>query len=238
MEIINLIEKEVRRVVNQMCDELEQSNPETAFCTSHLCRLDVTCYVLNRIAPRYVTSSRGAAHAEHDYLNNPQLEIDIMRLANEGLRRVTTVQRGYYSYGDTGESQQRGPAFNFPTIVGRLLNGQNFAPVADIEVSLRGSDGLVEMIDPRWPNPYRIDETTAGCFSFWPKPLAAESYDDQQVFDFELVVETSGFEPFHHYFTLELDAEEGAKQLQRLSQDFTLGELYLIPADSDDEPSA
>ncbi len=233
MEIINLMEKEVHRVVNQLCDELENAENGPEFCTSRLCRLDVTCYVLNRIPPRYVTSSRGATHVEHEYITNPQLEIDIMRLANEGLRRVTSIQRSYYNEGDGTEERQRGPTFNFPTIIGRLFNAESFAPVSEIEVELRHGGAPAPMIDPRWPNPYRINPITAGCFSFWPKPVPAGDYDETRHFEFELAVETAGFEPFHHYFSIELEAEEGKTSRQGLAQDFTLGELYLIPLDPD-----
>ncbi len=231
MEIINLMEKEVRRVVNQLCDELETAENGPEFCTSRLCRLDVTCYVLNRIPPRYVTSGRGATHVEHEYITNPQLEIDILRLVNEGLRRVTSIQRYYYQEGDGAVGRRRGPAFNFPTITGRLLDAESFAPVSEIEVELRQGGAPAPMIDPRWLNPYRIDPTTAGCFSFWPQPAPAGDYDETRHFAFELAVETEGFEPFHHYFWIELEAEEGETSRQGSTQDFTLGELYLIPLD-------
>ena len=232
MDIINLMEREVRRVVNQLCDELAQAGSGPGYCTSSQCRLDATCYVLNRIAPRYVTSSRGAAHAEHDYLRNPQLQIDILRLANEGLRRVTTIQRAYRNPKNIEEGHQSGPAFNFPTITGRLLNGETFAPVSGVEVELHQKHGLVRMIDPRWPNPYRIDPTSAGCFSFWPKPFAASDYQESRRFDFELSVRAEWLDPFHHYFSLELKAHASNNDSQQILQDYSLGELYVIPADS------
>ena len=84
MEIHNLMEDQVFRRVNEICDEEEQRG-NNDYCTSKACRLDVVCYVLNRIPPRYVTSGRGVAHVEQTIVSDTQLAVDITKLAQEAL---------------------------------------------------------------------------------------------------------------------------------------------------------
>ncbi len=230
MEIHNLMEDEVLQIVNQICDEQEAAGNPHNYSTSRLCRLDAACYVLNRMPPRYVTSARGMAHVETDIAGHPQTLIDAVTLAHEALRRVSFVQRSYYA-DPAAHSEvqfQEGPHFNFPTIKGRLFNGNTFEPMSDIEVTLLLDEQLVTMFDPRWQNPYLLAANTYGTYLFWPTSLLCEA-DALQRFDFEISAQVKGFEPLQHFFTLELTADPRRAEVFRFDREHVVPDLYMFP---------
>lgn len=227
MAIHNLMEEEVARVINEICDE-EAKKQNPSLCVSDDCRQDAICYVLNRIPPRYVTSGRGLAHVETAYKGNPQLHVDLVTLASEGLKRVTTVRRSFYDNGRSAGATT-GPCFNFPTITGRLFNGLTFEPMTDIEVALLRDGSLVEMVDSRWPNPYEIVKNTPGTYLFWPAPTPSGNPGTTRDFEMEISAEIDGYEPFHHFFKIRLTSDTQRDAVIRFSQDHTLPDLYLVP---------
>ncbi|HRZ64078.1 MAG TPA: late competence development ComFB family protein, partial [Spirochaetia bacterium] len=68
MEIRNLMEDAVKAVVDELF-ELEAKDQRLGYCLCDQCRLDVACYVLNRIKPEYIVSSRGLAYSEKEGLD-------------------------------------------------------------------------------------------------------------------------------------------------------------------------
>lgn len=230
MEIHNLMEDTVSRRVNELCDD-DEENKRGRYCTSDQCRLDAICYVLNRIQPHYVTSSRGLAHMSGDMENNQQLQIDITRLAQEGLARVSAIQRSYYTE-PSGETNAEGPCFNFPTIKGRILNGKSFEAESGFRVSLLIDGRLAEMYDSRWQNPYEVVENAPGTFIFWPAPIATEEPGETREFQCELRVEDDRFEEFRHFFSLNLESDEQSSRTFTYNSDFNLRDMYIFPAKS------
>lgn len=227
MEIHNLMEDEVFRRVNEICDE-EEKRGSNAYCTSRACRLDAVCYVLNRLPPRYVTSGRGLAHVEQDISSDTQLAVDITKLAHEALKRIAAVRRSYYDE-DAGEPQIKGPCYNFPAITGRILNGVSFEPVDGAEVLLLRDGDPVDMYDSRWQNPYTLAAHTYGTYSFWPRPIAASDSGERASFEFQIAATAEGFEKLDHFFTVELVADETAAAAMRIGGDHHLPDLYLFP---------
>ena len=65
MKIHNQMEDLVLNIVDEMFDSKDIQ--ESDICTCGQCRLDVACFVLNRISPEYIISSRGLAHLNSDY---------------------------------------------------------------------------------------------------------------------------------------------------------------------------
>ena len=227
MEIHNLLEDEVIRLIDEICDSAPVARE---YCTQPECRLDAACFVLNRIAPRYVTSVRGHAHIEAEFGDNSQDTADIVALAHEALRRVTANRRDYYDdVTETGPSID-GPCYVFPTIKGRLINGATFTPLAGVAVELLADGRRVEMIDNRWQNPYIVSERTPGTFLFRPAPVPAGSTGEKKAFEFGLRVEAPKFEPFHHYFSFELGASAQPSNSIRHASDFNLMDLFIVPS--------
>lgn len=225
MEIHNLMEELVHSTVEEVSRE-DQAGP-ARYCTSEECRTDVLCYVLNRVSPRYVSSGRGLAHLTAELRQDQQLKIDLVRLAHEGLHRVSVVRRTYYD----GQSSQRpgGACFNFPTIKGRLLDGSRFMPIAEVNVELRRHGELVAMFDERWSNPYHISEHTPGTYIFWPAPVDSSAAGQSQDFEFELRVAPPGYDELIHTFAVTLQSEDRANTVFSLERDHNLPDLYLFP---------
>ncbi len=230
MEIHNLMEDIVRGAVDELFDSEERS-PKLGFCTCAQCRLDVSCYVLNRIPPEYVTSGRGVVHGETDWSGKVQRTADVLTLVREGWTRINQKKRPQYHQGSPAVSTElpSGPVFNFPSVMGRLLNGADFSPLADIQVGLYREGELIPMIDPNWQNPCRIVRETEGMYIFWPRPLPARSPGEEAVFQLRVHSELPGFEEVSHYFELSLVAEPSAVDQITVRKVHKLPDLYVFP---------
>ncbi|GAB1481651.1 late competence development ComFB family protein [Treponema sp.] len=238
MDIHNSAEDIVLVAVNDICDAIEKEGKESRPCTCYQCRLDTACYVLNRTNPRYVVSSRGAVRAESETLEKQQEEADVVSLIHEGLTKIAKSRRPHFDH-DSSHSiapeLPAGPAFNIPTIVGRLFNGLNFEPMNDVEVTLYFGSKKAEMMDPNWQNPYILIDNTAGAFSFWPKPVPASKENQKQHFEFTLVAQIPGFEELRHYFEIPILSASQAEAAYSLERTFKLPDLYVFPPGGDEE---
>jgi len=222
----NVMEGSVVKVVNQVAeDDASSENPK--YLTSDESRIDVACFVLNRIPQRYVSSARGRAHIEQEEDHDQQLFVDMVTLAHEGFRRVTSVQRSFYDE-ESHWQPARGPHFLFPTIKGRFFDGVSFAPIAGVDVQLLRDHDLVPMIDSRWQNSYLIDAQTAGRYIFWPAPIPAKTDAETRSFEFEIRVEAAGYEPFHHFFQIDRTSTDDVTSGLTASGEHALPDLYLV----------
>ena len=73
MNIYNRIEQLAIDVVNQIFDSFDENSADER-CDCEQCRLDVTCYVLNRLQPKYIISERGFTHIESEYTSQETAE--------------------------------------------------------------------------------------------------------------------------------------------------------------------
>ncbi|MBN2352143.1 MAG: late competence development ComFB family protein [Spirochaetales bacterium] len=230
MRIHNLLEEIVLDKINDFLKEYRDKKPSDDLAIVEEYMPDVACYVLNRIDPVYVVSGRGLAYLDIDYIEKLQRDADLVTLINQGIERVTTVQRPHY---EKKKERMTGPAkgnfFNFPIIKGRIFNSLNFEPVFDIDVELLERRERVAMIEETWPNPCRVVANTAGNFYFWPQPLPAKDCGEKIRRELELAVRSDRFEEMRHFFTVELDAEEGVIDYFRVNKILTLKDLYLVP---------
>ncbi len=227
MDLHNLREDEVIRVIRDLCDE-EIRSQRSGYLTSPDCQLDAACFVLNRIAPRYVSSGRGLAHTLSDSEHDTQGKIDLIALAHEGLRRVTSVRRSYYDSGDATETSRSDFVFVYPAISGRVICGRTFEPASGVRVSLIRDGNLVPMEDSRWPNPYDVTVNTRGTYTFLPRSVEAGAAERQNA-EFCIKVTGDSYEELKHYFVV-----SGAKTPVQAVQpgtyaEYHLPELYVIP---------
>lgn len=239
MEIHNVMEELVASTVEQLANEdAESESPR--YCDSRDCRTDAVCYVLNRVSPRYVSSSRGIAHITEELKRDQQLAVDLLRLAGEGLYRVSAVRRSYYGT-DTGRSEatpskpsadtaagDQKPRFHIPSIRGRILDGARFSPISGISVELLLEGERVAMFDSRWSNPFEIPHQAPGTFLFWPAPLPAEDAGITRTFSFELRVDDPGYEYFDHSFPVTIVSGTTDTPVFNLERDHLLPDLYLF----------
>ena len=226
MTIHNLMEDFVYNEVNKAFDAAKDKNEPWFTCNCLQCRLDTVCYVLNRVTPRYTTSGKGMAHfLKNDQSERNQLLADISALAFKGMKTVLSTQRSHTTSEQTLPS---GDVFNFPTITGRILDGQTFLPVFDLAVSLYLEDALVAQMNHLWDNPYNISQQTPGTYTFWPFPILAAEPGEKRIFNFYLHAERERYDPIHYHFKLGLVSDLSVKQNPDADFCHTLPDLYLF----------
>jgi competence protein ComFB len=231
MELHNTVEDLIIGQVEDIFGALEQgANPEK-FCTCDQCRMDTACYVLNRVAPRYIVSNRGVARVEQENIARQQRDADITALIWEGLKRVNHTQRptaSHKSHNAVGAASHE-PVFNIPTIIGRLFNGNNFSPLADVKVELLRDGEIVAMKDSNWQNPYNLVANTEGTFTFWPSPIPAPAPEERKNFEYSIRVESPDFDTLHHFFEIPVISELQASPAFNIGRTFKLPDLYMFP---------
>lgn len=231
-EIHNVMEDWVVGEVNSICDALEKEKTDTSICTCDQCRLDAICYVLNRVAPYYMLSHRGASRLDEESLSAQQNRLDRTTLIYEALRRVSHNQRPYILHDATRHGKAAGdghtPLFNIPAIMGRVYNGLNFSPVSGSTVELFHEGALVNMKDTNWQNPYILVPDTTGTFTFWPAPEAAGKTGVQNVFRYTIKISGGQFEELSHSFSIPVQSEEGSFPFS-IARTFKLADFYLFP---------
>ncbi|MEI6386384.1 MAG: late competence development ComFB family protein [Spirochaetota bacterium] len=212
MEIRNLMEEAVLTTVDELFLAGSNKDKNLGFCTCGQCRLDVACFVLNRIEPEYIVSSRGFAYSERDFQVAVQKRADIISLARDGWSRVSHSPRSTSEHDGAAMVSQlpEGPAFNLPTIRGRAFNGLNFEPLATGEVQLYIDGALAPMADPNWQNPFVLARATVGTFIFWVCPVSAPSAGAKRSFTLEVRAVVPGLETASRYFELEIEADKEA----------------------------
>lgn len=235
MKIHNLLEDIVIDKVEEIFDE-EESNPTLGFCTCRQCRLDVACYVLNRVEPEYVVSGRGYAHLRAEYDGDSQKTADITALVTDGIKKVSRSKRPFFPHsGQKEDDSPEGPYFNFPIIAGRVFDGKTFEPVSDIEVYLTSDGQIVPMKNPNWQNPYLIARSTAGNFMFWPGPVPAKKVGERNTVNFKITVVSELYEELSHFFTLEVTSSEERLDTFCINENYLLGDLYLFTQSASDD---
>lgn len=228
MNVHNLMEELVYSGVNELFDAAIESRAEWLTCSCDQCRLDTICYVLNRIPPHYIKSGRGLAYAQtEDSIDKMQLMADINRIALEGMKQVLLTKRPNH---DQSDSLPQTPVFNFPTFVGRILDGCTFEPARNIAVHLLMEGEPAQSIHHSWDNPFIIDPHTPGTFTFWPKPVSAAKTDMRKVFSFEVMVNEEGFDPIRYYFEVASTSESVIRTAVNTDHSQFLPDLHLFPA--------
>ena len=178
MKIQNIMEDYVTDKVNTMYDELPDNSFVTCKCPR--CRSDVICYVLNRIPPKYVVSSKGGTFVSLSIDN--QTKIDVDALIIDGMKLVNTSKRHYGE--ELTEEKASQPYFIFPVFVGSVLDGNSFEPIMGAVATLTAGGQIIEMEDGSWINPCETYNKDLGVFSFKPKPIPADAAGIEKDFSF------------------------------------------------------
>jgi len=237
MELHNTTEDLVLARISEIFENMEKGNNPDKLCTCSQCRMDTACYVLNRTTPHYIVSNRGAARAEQETHQRQQQDADITTLVYEGIRRVNHNQRPTAVHGVKAveSSSANTPVFNIPTIVGRIFNGSNFAPISGVKVELFRNGDLVTMKDSNWQNPCTLVANTEGTFTFWPNSIPADAVNIHQVFEFTIKVESSEYETLNHFFKIPVISDSQSASTFSLVRTVKLPDLYLFPPGNDDD---
>ena len=233
MVVHNTVEDVVISRVNDFFQILDKEGNSEKLCLCNQCRMDTICYALNRIPPFYIVSNRGASRVHQwESIEWQQMEADISSLINEGLKRVNHNLRPNFSHqAETSDvvAESKQPVYNVPTIIGRIFNGTNFAPMADVNVELLWNGNLVPMKDGNWQNPCHLVSNTEGSFSFWPAPDLASKANKHKIFEYTLRVTGQDYEPLIHFFKIPVASEIIAAGSFTLDRTFKLPDLYMFP---------
>jgi competence protein ComFB len=235
MEIHNTTEDTVFTAIGEICASIEQQGNPDKLCLCDQCRIDAACYVLNRLAPHYLSSNRGAARIEQKTLSRQQKDADTVSLVLEALKRVSHNRRPNADHTNRPAREARGPAFNIPTIIGRAFNGANFSPLADARVELRREGKQEEMKNRNWQNPCTLVANTQGAFTFWPESIPATEAGARKSFEYSLKIEAAGFETLSHFFEVPVLSEAGDAESFSMDRTHKLPDLYLFPPGGDED---
>jgi len=231
MEIHNVSEDIVLSSVNRIFEIIRKEGNKEGFCLCEQCKIDTICYALNRIMPHYIVSNRGMTRVEQDWVGKQQAEADIATLVYKGLRVVNHNLRPTALHDDSVSEDKilTKPAFYIPTIIGRLFDGETFAPLAGVTVELRNNGELVPMRNRNWQNPFTLVANTPGAFTFWPTPVIAETLDVHRLFEYSLKIDSPQYETLTHFFKVPVISSM-LSSFSSVSMDrtFKLPDLYLF----------
>lgn len=231
MKVHNLMEEYVESRVNTFYDRLNEEKATWLTCDCEVCRNDAISYVLNRIPPRYVVSSRGINH-NAEIINNSQLRADIDALTNHGVHMINSMQRPFHMPStNTRNNDERThiPSFNFPLFTGTIFDGVSFNPLSGVNVMLKNQDGsTVEMFDTTWENPCITYNITNGNYSFWVKPLRAEKKDITKNFHFTIEATLQGYTPMIYGFDISITSKED--EYKTISDFLKIPDIFMFDA--------
>ena len=232
MELHNIIEDLVIAQVAELFRDLDEERNPHKLCTCHQCRMDTICYTLNRVPSHYIISNRGASRVQWESFERQQREADITTLIYDGLKRVNHNMRPNFPHAGKSGPAEAGtdfPAYNIPAIIGRVFDGENFAPLPSGTVELLWNGELVPMKDGNWQNPYELIPNTEGNYSFWPAPDTASGPDKHRIFDYTIRISAPEFETLIHFFKIPVASEVQTAGSFTLERTFKLPDLYLFP---------
>jgi len=218
--------------VNESFEAIDKGDGSQKYCTCSQCRIDIVCYALNRVRPHYIVSSRGASRTQGKSIEQQQQNADITALIHEGFRKVDHNRRPDFAHAPGGSGanwDQDTAVFDIPVIMGRLFDGNNFAPISGVEVELLSKGELAPMKDKNWQNPYSIVPQTEGTFSFRPVPVPASAVHEPGVFEYTLRVAAPESETLVHLFKVFVTSESREENSSSLKKTFKLPDLYLFP---------
>ena len=232
MELHNTTEEMVVTRVNEIFDAIKNGEGSQEYCVCDQCRMDITCYALNRAQPHYIISNRGVSRVQQESIERQQQFADITALIHDGFRQINRNRRPHCELStlEKGEMLERNvPMFNIPVIMGRLFDGNNFAPVSEVSLELLRNGELVKMKDGNWQNPCRIVSNAEGAFSFWPIPTRATALDEPKVFEFTLLIEAPEYDTLTHTFKISVASEIHANSSFAMKKTYKLPHLYMFP---------
>ncbi|MDR1256342.1 MAG: late competence development ComFB family protein, partial [Spirochaetaceae bacterium] len=230
MEIHNLFEETVFAAVEAAFKDINSKNKANVICTCRQCRLDVACYVLNRVKPHYIVSSRGIQHDEQLDIEKQQQAADIASLVYRGIEQVNLNRRPGFKHTPDTEAVGTSAAayFNIPVIIGRLFNGRTFEPVNGIAVELYMDGQLAVMKDANWQNPCELVKKTEGTFTFWPASVPAGQTGEQKLFNFLIKASLPEMPPLVYYFELPVISEKDQINAVTMNRTHKISDLYLF----------
>lgn len=236
MNVQNLMEAVVEDEVNKLYEQAKKEKASWLTCDCPNCRMDTICYVLNRIPPKYVVSSRGITHVVGEW-DNHQIRADLDTIAFEGMKIVSSAKRPFHSQNSVvpAKPKEITPSFNFPAFMGNVIDGATFEPISGATVLLRCGAKPAKMVDKSWVNPCVTCKATKGTYSFWVNSEPAKKEGQNKKFKFTLEVTAEGYTPFKHNFEVPCISDAETKYQLESTFSLKLKDIVLFKEDYADE---
>jgi competence protein ComFB len=237
MELHNIMED----VVSDYLEEVLSHKKDICSCTQ--CKTDMACYTLNKVQPMYVVSSRGIIHSENKRRLNFQDDIDIFSIVLEAVEVISKTKRHDINFkipeidiitefNEGNDELLRSKFFfNFPQIVGRVLDSATLGPLFDVEVVLNHniSDENIKMFNDNWKNPLTLVPQMEGVFSFWPAPMLGEKEGIQKDIQLNISIKKKGYEEIRRYFEIRSISTNELTKIIKKGKIYRLDDIYLYP---------
>lgn len=183
MEYFNLMELLVKDTVDEILGRDENLK------SIKLQRNDIIAYVLNRIAPRYVTSERGIIHSRIETRLKFQEQTDILFLTYEAID-LFMRRRG----SESASTAQADTKTNLlPYLIGEVLEETTLSIIPGLKVTLLYGNSPAILMDEGWKNPYVITKATRGYYHFWPE-FTEKTMSGKDTVEFKVVFSHDNFE--------------------------------------------
>ncbi len=164
---------------------------------------DVIAYVLNRVRPRYMVSSRGQIHTIKDLFYSFQERADILKLILEAIDIVKSRRKSDSTEILLEGIEQNKSYFIFPVLMGRVFD-EDYFPAIGAEVTLLMNGKKMEMINSSWSNPYILNKSSKEYFNFLAKPIPAEDLGKVCEFPLDVKITLRGFKDYIYRVDLSL----------------------------------
>lgn len=183
--IKNLILDEVLNTVDNFYNDNTLKGQVSDF--NETTKEDIIVYILNRIPPKYIASSRGYNYFSSE--QNAQDKIDLLALFFEAVSHISRRQESNTLPKEV--SSEVKTWFNFPQIYGCILSGDTLAKLPGAKVTLFINNELAISTGERFSNPYVTHKNTEGHYCFWPDPIENKENIAQKEFILKLEFEHS-----------------------------------------------
>lgn len=234
MKATNLMEQFVKEQVDDMYARIREENPSSPICDCENCRLDVLCYVLNRVPPKYTVSSRGVSHTQREFENLKQISADVGKIVMDGIRLISQSKRPNHnspytvSFGKF-KIMKRRPFFYFPILSGYVYDGLTFESLVDAQISLFIDGKLAKMLDSTWQNPCKTFKATEGAYNFCVLPVKTLKPNSTRDFNILLKVEAQGYESVKYSFTVPISSTIAKDSSGFSNYSLKIQDLFLFP---------
>ena len=199
MALYNLMEEIVVNIVEEIVQK--EGSPD-------INRDDIVAYVLNRIAPQYVTSERGILHGRIATKYKIQQKADILIYIYEAIEVIKKRRDS----SPNAENASLSPVFYVVKhIVGELAEAESLSPLPGVKASLLYNGEPAKMVDAGWVNPYTTNMATKGYYHFWPI-YDEVTMKDKKKTTFQLKFEHPDYETVEQDIEIGIDSNQSVKQ--------------------------
>lgn len=229
MFIHNIMEDKVLSFLAEILKE------KKGICKCQQCQMDMACYALNKLKPKYIISSRGIVHSNDSSLETQQNNADIFAVINEAVEKVSSSTRHspQFEYKELQEkitgAQEEIFYYNFPQITGRVICSDSLLPIIDAKVWLlnNNDEKPITMVNNSWNNPVHLVDRMNGSFAFWPVPLITKDNNKEMEFQFNIKIQKNEYETLFKLVVSQITSSDKMVNIINTGNIIDLGDIHI-----------